>query len=322
MTQASMDERGGNGHPAPADDLERIVASARRLGVEFDEVEALQWLTAVALTRDSQDVVVDVTAGVFGHKVTMLDFSDRDLAWFREVGDIVGLPDLDDVETALALSGSAAQSKVQTYPGDCDYFERVNIKAATARRSLRSTGRGDARQGHGRGRGRDLAARGGEVRHAGRRRRARRPRGHGRQPDQLESRGGGSGPDHRDDAGRRPLGRSRGRTRATIPAGASSTGWSPIRCGARCPGHPTCSTSPGRPPMAPSPRSTATSIRTSRRSTSRRTRCRCSPSWCTNCPATHSMATWMRWRARSASTSVGTIPTTARRPSGCTTSSA
>jgi hypothetical protein len=35
------------------------------------------------------------------------------------------------VETALALSGSSAQSKIQTYPGDCDYFERVNIKAPT-----------------------------------------------------------------------------------------------------------------------------------------------------------------------------------------------
>ena len=33
------------------------------------------------------------------------------------------------VETALALSGSSAQSKIQTYPGDCDYFERVNIRA-------------------------------------------------------------------------------------------------------------------------------------------------------------------------------------------------
>jgi len=33
------------------------------------------------------------------------------------------------VDTALALSGSAAQSKIQSYPGDCDYFERVNIHA-------------------------------------------------------------------------------------------------------------------------------------------------------------------------------------------------
>jgi hypothetical protein len=35
------------------------------------------------------------------------------------------------VETALALSGSAAQSKIQSYPGDADYFERVNIRAET-----------------------------------------------------------------------------------------------------------------------------------------------------------------------------------------------
>jgi len=35
------------------------------------------------------------------------------------------------IETALALSGSAAQSKIQTYPGDCDFFERVNIIAPT-----------------------------------------------------------------------------------------------------------------------------------------------------------------------------------------------
>jgi hypothetical protein len=131
VTDREPDDNGGDEQSSASEDLERIVASAKRLGVELDEIEALQWLTAVALTRDSHDVVVDMGTGVFGHKVTMLDFSDRDLAWFREVGDLVGLPDLDDVETALALSGSAAQSKVQTYPGDCDYFERVNIKAET-----------------------------------------------------------------------------------------------------------------------------------------------------------------------------------------------
>ena len=110
-------------------ELDRIVGSARRLGVEIDEVEALQWLTAVALARESADVIVDIDAGVFGHRVTMLDFSPEDLSYFRQVGELVGFEDEPDVETALALSGSAAQSKVQTYPGDCDYFERVNIKA-------------------------------------------------------------------------------------------------------------------------------------------------------------------------------------------------
>ncbi|MEX1091530.1 MAG: hypothetical protein WEF28_00090, partial [Acidimicrobiia bacterium] len=36
-----------------------------------------------------------------------------------------------DVLTALALSGSAAQNRVHRYPGDCDFFERVHIRAAT-----------------------------------------------------------------------------------------------------------------------------------------------------------------------------------------------
>ena len=113
-----------------AANLKNIIKSARRLGVEMDEEEALQWLTAIAATQASDDLVVDTRSGVFGYKVTMLDFSPKDLDYFRQIGKIVEIPDRPGVvETALALSGSAAQSKIQTYPGDCDYFERVNIKA-------------------------------------------------------------------------------------------------------------------------------------------------------------------------------------------------
>jgi len=69
---------------------------------------------------------------VFGHKVTMLDFSPEELAHFRRIGALVGFEDIPNkVETALALSGSAAQSKIQKYPGDADFFERVNIIAPT-----------------------------------------------------------------------------------------------------------------------------------------------------------------------------------------------
>ena len=65
-------------------------------------------------------------------RISLLDFSPQDLAYFREIGKIVEIPDRPGVvETALALSGSAAQSKIQTHPGDCDFFERVNIKAPT-----------------------------------------------------------------------------------------------------------------------------------------------------------------------------------------------
>jgi len=115
---------------SPHKDLQTIIESAQRLGVEMNEVEAVQWLTAIGIAKSGGDVVVDTQAGVFGHKVSMLDFSPEDLAYFREIGRLVEFHDQPGVvETALALSGSAAQSKIQSYPGDCDYFERVNIKA-------------------------------------------------------------------------------------------------------------------------------------------------------------------------------------------------
>ena len=113
------------------EELKRIIESAHRLGVEVDEAEALQWLTAIS-AQDQFDIHIDEKAGVFGNTISMLDFTDKDLAHFRKIGKLVEFDDIPGkVETALALSGSAAQSKVQTYPGDADYFERVNIIAPT-----------------------------------------------------------------------------------------------------------------------------------------------------------------------------------------------
>lgn len=115
----------------PSADLQRIIDSARRLGVEIDDADAVQWLTAMAASNN-QDIVIDEKAGVYGMNMTMLDFSPADLAHFRAVGAIVEFQDEPGVvETALALSGSAAQSKIQSYPGDADFFERVNIIAPT-----------------------------------------------------------------------------------------------------------------------------------------------------------------------------------------------
>ena len=123
-------------------DLLRILESAQRLGVEMDEGDALQWLAAMAAGKSGDDVVVDVQSGVYGHRVSMLDFSPADLAHFREIGRLVEFADVPgEVETALALSGSAAQSKIQTFPGDCDYFERVNILAPTREEACRILGR-------------------------------------------------------------------------------------------------------------------------------------------------------------------------------------
>lgn len=115
---------------SPDQNIGHLIKSAERLGIELDESAALQWLTAIQASKQEEDIVFDDRTGVFGHKISMLDFSSEDLAHFRKVGRLVEFQDIPGkVETALALSGSAAQSKIQTYPGDADYFERINILA-------------------------------------------------------------------------------------------------------------------------------------------------------------------------------------------------
>ncbi len=89
-------------------------------------------MDAIQKAKDSNEITFDERTGVFGQNIAMLDFSPTRLDYFRKIGKIVEFEDIPGkVETALALSGSSAQSKIQKYPGDCDYFERVNIIAPT-----------------------------------------------------------------------------------------------------------------------------------------------------------------------------------------------
>ena len=112
--------------------IARVVESAQRLGVELDEREAQDWVAAMQAEAVGGDLVVDVDTGVYGHRVSMLDFAPSDLARFREMGKIVGFDDRPpNVLTALSISGSAAQSKINAFPADCDFFERINIQADT-----------------------------------------------------------------------------------------------------------------------------------------------------------------------------------------------
>ncbi len=117
-------------------EVEQIIKTARTLGVEVDETDVAQWLTAMAAS-DRMGWEVDEAAGIYGHEITLLDFDKGTLERYRRIADIVQLPDLPNVETAISLSGSAAQGIIQLYPGDCDYFERVNIKAATREEACR-----------------------------------------------------------------------------------------------------------------------------------------------------------------------------------------
>jgi hypothetical protein len=98
-------------NPSSSVELEQIIESAQRLGVEIDEEEALQWLTAIAAAKGSgDDLHIDAQSGVFGHKVTMLDFSPDDLAHFRKIGRLVEFEDQPGVvETALASPILAAR---------------------------------------------------------------------------------------------------------------------------------------------------------------------------------------------------------------------
>jgi hypothetical protein len=116
----------------PNEAIERVIESAQRLGMELDRNAAAAWVAAMESETAGGELVVDVDTGVYGHRVTMLDFSPTDLARFREMAPIVGFEDRPpQVSTALSISGSAAQSKIQAYPADCDFFERVHIRAET-----------------------------------------------------------------------------------------------------------------------------------------------------------------------------------------------
>jgi len=112
------------------EDVSQIIKTAQMLGVEVDETDVAQWLTSMA-AADAMDWDIDLEAGIYGHEITLLDFDKATLERYRRIADIVQLPDLPNVETAISLAGSAAQGVIQRYPGDCDYFERVNITADT-----------------------------------------------------------------------------------------------------------------------------------------------------------------------------------------------
>jgi hypothetical protein len=116
------------------DDVTRLVESAQRLGIELDAADTERGLAAMTREEgvETEDIVIDETDGVFGHRVSMLDFSGRELARFRRIGQVVEVTGPAGIaEGALALSGSAAQSKIQTHPGDADFFQRLNIHAAS-----------------------------------------------------------------------------------------------------------------------------------------------------------------------------------------------
>lgn len=121
-------------------EIDEIIRIARALGVEVDETDVAQWLTAMSAS-DAMQWDVDEEAGVYGHQISLLDFDKATIDRYRKIADIVQLPDLPNVETAVSLAGSAAQGVIQRYPGDADFFERVNIKADTREEACQVLGK-------------------------------------------------------------------------------------------------------------------------------------------------------------------------------------
>lgn len=124
------------------DELQQVIEAGKRLGVEINVDKAKEWLEDIQEASKKQDAVaVDEKQGIYGHEVTLIDFDTEDLERYRRIADIVGIPDTEGVvETAISLSGSAAQGKVQRFPGDLDYFERVNIIASSREEACKIIG--------------------------------------------------------------------------------------------------------------------------------------------------------------------------------------
>lgn len=136
----SEDKAAGTGASAD-EELEQIVEAADKLGVHVDKEAASQWLTAVTASQAlPQDWVADRHAGIFGNRITLLDFDPAVLERYRRLATIVEIPDRPGVETAISLAGSAAQSRIQLFPGDADFFERVNVQAPTREEACRLLG--------------------------------------------------------------------------------------------------------------------------------------------------------------------------------------
>ncbi len=96
--------------------------------IEFDADEARQWMLAVG-AGEATALTTDDATGLFGSRVALLDFDTDDLDHVRRMVPSTRLAPTPGVESAIAISGSSAQGRIQLFPGDLDFFERVHIHA-------------------------------------------------------------------------------------------------------------------------------------------------------------------------------------------------
>ena len=127
-----MNKKNPASSPSPSDArAEKLAQAAARAGMEFDANAAAQWLVAMS-AQEKPALAQDIVRGIFGHRIALLDFDADDLAYFRRLAQRVRVALHPQVESAIAIAGSAAQGHIQLFPGDNDFFERVNLHAASA----------------------------------------------------------------------------------------------------------------------------------------------------------------------------------------------
>jgi hypothetical protein len=110
-----------------------LAAVAARMGVEFNEEAARAWIAAMSSATGADAFAQDPETGIFGHRVSLLDFDRGALDYFRRLAQKVRAASRPYAESAIAIAGSSAQGRVQLFPGDTDFFERLNLKAASER---------------------------------------------------------------------------------------------------------------------------------------------------------------------------------------------
>ena len=113
--------------------IAELAAAAGRMGVEFDAESARTWILAMSAAEGADTFGQDPETGIFGHRVSLLDFDRGALEYFRRLAQKVRAAPRPYAESAIAIAGSSAQGRVQLFPGDTDFFERLNLKAATER---------------------------------------------------------------------------------------------------------------------------------------------------------------------------------------------
>ncbi len=127
-----------------------MIASIRAVGVAVDRAAAERWVLAVAeVLAEPGEFVVAPGLGVGGHELALLDFDEADSAVprLRRLGELVRTSEASDLQVAVAVAGSTAQLRIQPFPADVDFFERVHIAAPSreaAARRLAELVRSDA----------------------------------------------------------------------------------------------------------------------------------------------------------------------------------